>query len=126
CGWIDTVILRNAARLNSLTGLAITKLDVLGGLKTLKICTGYEYNGNLIKDFPASLKVLSACKPVYEEMPGWDEDISGIRSMKELPKTTRTYLNKIEKLTEIPINIVSVGPGRDETIMIRNPLKGKK
>jgi len=125
CGWIDTVLLRNAARLNSLTGLAITKLDVLGGLKTLKICTGYEYNGNLIKDFPASLKVLSACKPVYEEMPGWDEDISGIRSLKELPKTTRTYLKKIEKLTEIPINIVSVGPGRYETIMVKNPLKGK-
>jgi len=126
CGWLDTVILRNAARLNSLTGLAITKLDVLGGLKTLKICTGYEYNGKLINDFPASIKVLSACKPVYEEMPGWGEDISGIRSLKELPKTTRNYLNKIEKLTEIPINIVSVGPGRDETIMIKNPLKSKK
>ena len=123
CGWLDTVLLRNAARLNSLTGLAITKLDVLGELKTLKICTGYEYNGKLLQDFPASLKVLSACKPVYEEMPGWDEDISGIRIFKELPKTTRKYLKKIEKLTEIPINIVSVGPGRDETIMIKNPLK---
>jgi len=123
CGWLDTVLLRNAARLNSLTGLAITKLDVLGGLKTLKICTGYEYNGKLLQDFPASLKVLSACRPVYEEMPGWDEDISGIRIFKELPKTTRNYLKKIEKLTEIPINIVSVGPGRDETIMIKNPLK---
>jgi len=77
----------------------------------------------LITDFPASLKVLSACKPIYEEMPGWDEDISGIRSFKELPKTTRNYLKKIEKLTDISINIVSVGPGRDETILIKNPLK---
>jgi len=126
CGWLDTVLLRNAARLNSLTGLAITKLDVLGGLKTLKICTGYEFNGKLLQDFPASLKILSACKPVYEEMPGWDEDISGIRIFKELPKTTRNYLKKIEKLIEIPINIVSVGPGRNETIMIKNPLKSKK
>lgn len=126
CGWLDTVLLRNAARLNSLTGLAITKLDVLGGVKTLKICTGYEHDGKILKDFPASIKVLSSCKPVYEEMPGWDEDISGIRNLKELPKTTRNYLKKIENLTETPITIVSVGPGRDETILIRNPLKKSK
>ena len=109
--------------MNSLTGLAITKLDVLGGLETLKICTGYEYNGKPVTDFPASLKMLSACKPVYEETPGWHDDISGIRNFKDLPKTTRKYLRNIEKLTDIPINIISVGPGRNETIMIRNPIK---
>ncbi|MGB5156135.1 adenylosuccinate synthetase [Desulfobacterium sp. N47] len=123
CGWLDMVILRNAARLNSLTGLAITKLDVLGGIKTLKICTGYEYNGKIIEDMPASIKLLSACKPVYEEMPGWDEDISGIRIYENLPETTKQYLKRIEELIETPINIVSVGPGRDETIVINNPLK---
>jgi len=111
CGWLDAVLLRNAARLNSLTGLAITKLDVLGGVETLKICTAYEYNGKTLKDVPAGIKVLAACKPIYEEMPGWKEDISGIRSLKDLPDTTRSYLNKIEKLTDIPIDIISVGPG---------------
>ena len=126
CGWLDTVLLRNAARLNSLTGLAITKLDVLGGVETLKICTGYEYNGKILKDVPACIKVLAACKPVYEEMPGWKEDISEIRSLKDLPDTTRSYLKKIEKLTDIPIDIISVGPGRNETIVLKNPFKSKK
>ncbi len=123
CGWLDAVVLRNAARLNGLTGLAITKLDVLGGIKTLKICIGYEYNGKIIEDMPASIKLLSACKPVYEEMPGWNEDISGIRRVKNLPKTTRKYLKRIEEIIKAPINIVSVGPGRDETIVIKNPFK---
>lgn len=126
CGWLDAVILRNAVRLNSLTGLAITKLDVLGGLKTLKICTAYKYKRKTIKDMPASIKLLSECKPVYEEMPGWDEDISGVRKYKDLPKTTKQYLKRIEELIETPINIVSVGPGRDETIVIKNPLKKRK
>lgn len=126
CGWLDAVILRKAARLNSLTGLAITKLDVLGGIKSLKICIGYEYNGKIIEDMPASIKLLSACKPIYEEMTGWDEDISGIRIFKNLPKTTKKYLKRIEELVETPINIVSVGPGRDETIVIKNPLKKPK
>ena len=126
CGWLDTVLLKNAARLNSLTGLAITKLDVLGGVETLKICTAYEYNGKTLKDVPAGIKVLAACKPVYEEMPGWKEDISGIRSLKDLPDTTRSYLKRIEKLTDIPIDIISVGPGRNETIVLNNPFKSKK
>jgi len=126
CGWLDAVILRNAVRLNSLTGLAITKLDVLGGLKTLKICTGYKYKRKIIKDMPASIKLLSECKPIYEEMPGWDEDISGIRKYKDLPKTTKQYLKRIEELIETPISLVSVGPGRDETIVIKNPLKKRK
>jgi adenylosuccinate synthase len=123
CGWLDTVLVRNAARLNSLTSLAITKLDVLGGVETLKICTGYEYKGKILKDVPAGIKVLGACKPVYEEMPGWKEDISGIRDLKDLPDTTRNYLNKIAYLTDIPIDIISVGPGRDETIVLKNPFR---
>ena len=121
CGWLDTVLLRNAARLNGLTGLVITKLDVLDGLEDLKICTGYQYNGKIIRDFPASLKILALCKPVYEVLPGWPEDISGIRKLKDLPKNARHYLNRIEELTETPIDIVSVGPGREETIVINNP-----
>lgn len=121
CGWLDTVLLRNAARLNGLTGLVITKLDVLDGLTSLKICTGYEYNGETLDDFPAALKTLVACKPVFETLPGWSEDISGIRKLEDLPKNARRYLDRIEELLETPIDIVSVGPGRNETIIVSHP-----
>ena len=121
CGWLDTVIVRNAVRLNGLTGLAITKLDVLGGLEELKICTGYEVKGSRLNEFPASLKVLTDCTPLYETLPGWSEDISTIRQFGDLPQTTKTYLKRVEELSETPIQIVSVGPGRDETIVLKNP-----
>lgn len=121
CGWLDTVIVRNAVRLNGLTGLAITKLDVLGGLEELKICTGYEYKGSRLNEFPASLKVLAECTPVYETLPGWHEEISATRQFGDLPQTTKTYLKRVEELVQTPIQIVSVGPGRDETIVLKNP-----
>ena len=121
CGWLDTVILRNAARLNGLTGVTITKLDVLDELESIKICTSYEYNGKAINDFPASLKTLAACKPVYETLPGWSEDISNIRKFEDLPENAINYLKRVEELIETPIYIVSVGPGRDETIILKNP-----
>ena len=122
CGWLDIVLLRNSIRLNSLTGLVITKLDVLDGLTSLEICTGYEYEGRIINDFPANLKVLDACKPVYETLPGWTEDITQIRRFEDLPKNAKTYLTRIEELTETPIQIISVGPGREETIVLKNTL----
>jgi adenylosuccinate synthase len=121
CGWLDTVLLRNAVRLNGTTGLVITKLDVLGGLETLKICTHYEFQGKEIDEVPASLKALAECKPVYEMIPGWSEDISHIRKYDDLPKNTINYLKRIEELTDVPIQMVSVGPGREETIVITNP-----
>ena len=124
CGWLDTVIVNNAVRLNGLTGLAITKLDILGGLDTLKICTGYEHNGNKINNFPTDLKVLGECTPVYETLPGWQEDISSIRNPQDLPQAAQDYLKRVEELTETPISIISVGPGRDETMVIENPLAG--
>ncbi len=120
CGWLDVVLLRNAVRLNGLTGVAVTKLDVLGGLESLKICTGYQVDGEPVNDFPASLKTLAACEPVYEELPGWSEDISGVRTWKALPENTRRYLRRVEELLETPIDIVSVGPGRNETIVLKN------
>jgi len=121
CGWIDTVMLKNAVRLNSLTGFAVTKLDVLGGLDTLKICTGYKYKNKELADFPTSLQVLAECEPVYEQMPGWEADISAVRSYDQLPEATRNYLRRIEELTETAAEIISVGPGRDQTIMLNNP-----
>ncbi len=121
CGWLDVVILRNAVRLNGLTGFVVTKLDVLGGLPELNICTEYSYNGETLNDFPTSLKVLARCKPIYETLPGWTEDISRIRSMEDLPENAINYIKRVAELIESPTQIVSVGPGRNETIMISNP-----
>lgn len=121
CGWLDMVLLRNAARLNGLTGMAITKLDVLDGLDTIKICTSYDYKGKAVNDFPANLDMLAECKPVYETLPGWTEDISGITKYENLPQNTRNYLNRIEALMKTPVQIVSVGPGRDQTMVLSNP-----
>ena len=121
CGWLDTVILRNSVRLNGLTSLAITKLDVLDELNSLKICTGYEYKGEIIDNFPASLKVLGDCQPVYETLPGWPENISDAKEMKDLPQNVINYLDRIEALTETPIHIVSVGAERNQTILKKNP-----
>ena len=121
CGWLDTVILNNAVRLNGLTGLAITKLDVLGELDELKICTAYEKNGQRIDEVPANLNHLAACQPIYETLAGWREDIRDVRAYADLPDLARQYLDRIETLTGVPIQIVSVGPGRDETIVLDNP-----
>ncbi len=122
CGWLDTVLLNNSVRLNGLTGLAITKLDVLGGLEAIKICTAYQYGQEIIEDFPASLKMLAQCVPVYETWPGWQEDISSVRDYDALPENVKQYLKRIEALTSTPIQIVSVGPGREQTIILDNPL----
>ena len=121
CGWLDVVILKNAVRLNGLTSLTVTKLDVLGELDELKICTAYDYKGKILNEFPASLKILADCKPVYETLPGWKEDISGIKNMKDLPVNVKDYLKRIEDLTETPIDIVSVGAERNQTIVRKNP-----
>ena len=121
CGWLDTVILRNSVRLNGLTSLAVTKLDVLDGLESLKICTGYEYKGEILNTFPASLKVLGDCQPVYETLPGWPDNITDAKEMNDLPANVINYLNRIEELTETPIHIVSVGAERNQTILKKNP-----
>lgn len=123
CGWLDTVILNNAVRLNGLTGLAITKLDVLDGLESVKICTGYKYQAEIIRDFPASLGVLADCKPVYETLPGWAENISDIRKLEDFPASARRYLDRITELTETELHIVSVGPDRDQTIVLKHPYR---
>jgi len=117
CGWLDSIVLKSAARLNGLTGLIITKLDVLDGLDELKICTGYEYQGNIITDFPPSIKILEDCTPVYEIHPGWSENISGIRNYDDLPENTKKYLKRLEEISGVGIKIISVGPEREATII---------
>jgi adenylosuccinate synthase len=123
CGWLDAVAINDAVRLNGLTSLAITKLDVLTGLSTLKICVAYELDGGKIYARPASLKEASRCVPVYENLPGWKEEISRVRSMDEMPSQARRYLERIEKVTGVPLSIVSVGPGREQTIELMDPFK---
>lgn len=119
CGWFDAVAGRYAVQVNSLDYLAITKLDVLTGLHTLRLCTAYRYKGELITEFPASLKVLEGCEPVYEEMPGWQEDITRARTYEDLPANARRYIERIEELLGVPAVILGVGPGREETIIRR-------
>ena len=117
CGWIDMVVLKNAVKLNSLSGLAITKLDVLDDLDEIKICTAYKYNGKTITNFPAEIKVLQECTPIYETHPGWNQDIRAIRELDELPLNAKEYLKRLEELSGVKIKIVSVGPGREATII---------
>jgi adenylosuccinate synthase len=120
CGWYDAVIARYAARINGLSYLAVTKLDVLTGLETLKICTGYRYKGEIITEFPDSLKVLARCEPVYREFPGWQEDISNVNDYSELPQNARDYLKYLEDLSGVPVAIVGVGPGRTQTLVLHD------
>jgi adenylosuccinate synthase len=121
CGWLDLVVVRDSARLNGLNSLAITKLDVLTGLESLKICVGYEIDGERVDQRPASLKKMAACTPLYEEFPGWQDNISGAREVDQLPEEARAYIKAIEDISGIPASIISVGPGRDETIIVKYP-----
>jgi len=121
CGWLDLAVIRDSARLNGLNSLAITKLDILTGLEKLQICTGYKLNNEQIYHRPASLKKMALCVPVYKEMPGWQEDISQARRMDQLPAEAQGYLKTIEEIADVPISLISVGPDREETIMVQNP-----
>ncbi len=113
CGWLDLVVLRHAVRTNGLTGIVLTKMDVLSGLKKLKVCTAYKYRDKILKELPADLKILEACRPIYKEYSGWDADISQVRHFKKLPKQAKTYIRMIESALKIPIILVSVGPERE-------------
>ncbi|WP_096202909.1 adenylosuccinate synthase [Bacillus sp. FJAT-45350] len=118
-GWFDSVVVRHARRVSGITDLSLNSIDVLTGIKKLRICTAYKYKGEVIEHFPASLKVLAECEPVFEELPGWDEDITGVKSLDELPENARHYLERISQLTGIPLSIFSVGPDRNQTNLIR-------
>jgi len=120
-GWFDAAALKRAVQLNGVSGLCITKLDVLDGAETLKICVGYDMGGSLSDILPVGAEELSRCEPVYEEMPGWQESTVGVKAHDQLPKAARAYLARIEKLCGVPIDIISTGPDRDQTIVLRHP-----
>jgi adenylosuccinate synthase len=121
CGWFDAVGVRHAVRVNGITGIALTKLDVLTGFKKVPICTGYRFDGRVYGEFPASSKVLDKAEPVLEEMAGWNEALTAVRKFSELPAAAQKYVQRIEKLLETEIILVSVGPGREQTILLKNP-----
>lgn len=125
CGWLDMVLIRQAVRVSGITGIALTKLDVLTGIEKLKICVGYRTEQEeYTESVPANLRLLSRCQPVYEEMDGWTEDIRGARRIADLPAKTRNYIERLEELSGVRLVLVSVGPDRDETIILNNPFEG--
>ncbi|WP_127837399.1 adenylosuccinate synthase [Clostridium prolinivorans] len=122
CGWLDLVILKSSARISGLTSFVVTKIDTLAGLSKIKVCTGYKLGDKVIDYFPASLEDLAKCEPVYEEFDGWDESVGDARNYEELPENAKKYLKKIEDFTGVKVSIVSVGPRRDQTIVIEEIL----
>lgn len=118
CGWLDVVILKQAARVSGLTSFAITKIDTLAGIDKVKMCVGYDFNGKTIDYIPASLEDLALCKPIYEEFEGWGQEIAEVRSYDKLPENAKKYLKRVEELTGTRISIVSVGAKRDQTMKV--------
>jgi adenylosuccinate synthase len=121
CGWFDAVSVRHAVRMNGLTGIALTKLDVLTGFEKIPICTAYRYNGQTVSEFPASSKVMAGSQPIYEEMDGWTERLDDVRNFSDLPAAAQRYVRRIEEVIGTEIILVSVGPGREQTIVLKNP-----
>ncbi len=125
CGWFDAVALRRSNQINSTTGLCITKLDVLDGLDVIRLCVGYTINGEERRTPPVGAEAFADCHPVYVEMPGWSESTVGVKNYDDLPENAKNYLKRIEEITETPIDIISTGPDRNETIVLRHPFKSQ-
>jgi len=125
CGWFDAVALRRSNQINSTTGLCITKLDVLDGLDVIRLCVGYTINGEERRTPPVGAEAFADCHPVYVEMPGWSESTVGVKNYGDLPENAKNYLKRIEEITDTPIDIISTGPDRNETIVLRHPFNPK-
>jgi len=123
CGWFDSVMVRQSIKLSGITGLVLTKLDVLDNFESLKICIGYKLNGKKIDFFPADKKSQENIKPIFEELPGWYTSTKGVRKKDDLPLNALDYVKKIENLIECPVDIISTSPEREDTILINDPFK---
>ncbi|MEO7159420.1 MAG: adenylosuccinate synthase [Polaromonas sp.] len=121
CGWFDAALLKRSAQVNGLSGLCITKLDVLDGLEELKLCTGYELDGQTTDILPMGADDIARCVPIYETMPGWSQSSVGVTQYDQLPPAAQRYLQRIEEVTGVPIHMISTSPDRDHTILLRNP-----
>lgn len=124
CGWFDAAALKRSIQVNGVSGLCVTKLDVLDGVETLRIGVGYESSSGKRDIFPNGAEELQGCTPVYEEMPGWTESTEGIRNYDDLPKNAKDYLKRMEEVCGVPVDIISTGPDREETIVLRHPFEG--
>jgi len=125
CGWLDLVLVNYACLINNFSALAMTKIDVLTGMKKIKICYAYEYEGKILHHFPSNMKILSKCKPLYKEFDGWEEfDWMKVKDTKSLPKQIYSYVDYIEKQTKTPICMISFGPKRDETLILNDVFRG--
>jgi adenylosuccinate synthase len=125
CGWLDLVVIRHATRVNGLSSLVLTKLDVLSGLKKIKICTGYRLRGKILNTVPTNVEDLERVQPVYEEVPGWQENISKVTRWKDIPVSVQRYVGRVQKLLGLPITSVSVGPGREQLIVLMDPFRSR-
>ncbi len=123
CGWFDAAALKRSIQINGISGLCVTKLDVLDGLETLRICVGYNINGVKSDILPVGAETLANCEPIYEELPGWKDSTVGVKTVDGLPKNAKTYLDRMQQLCEVPIDIISTGPDREETIVKRHPFE---
>ena len=124
CGWFDAVALRRSILNNSVSGLCVTKLDVLDGLDSIRLCVGYQCGSEQLDHAPPGAEALTVCEPVYEEMPGWRESTVEARRYEDLPVNARDYLRRVEELIDTPIDIISTGPDRADTIVLRDPFAG--
>ncbi|MCQ9373346.1 MULTISPECIES: adenylosuccinate synthase [unclassified Methyloversatilis] len=123
CGWFDAAALKRSIQINGISGLCVTKLDVLDGVEELKVCTGYRIEGELSDILPVGAEELSRCEPVYETLPGWKDTTFGIKALDELPANARSYLKRIEEICGVPVDMISTGPDRTETILLRHPFE---
>ncbi|MBT8114199.1 MAG: adenylosuccinate synthase [Arenicella sp.] len=121
CGWFDAALMRRSRQVNGLNSLCLTKLDVLDGLQQLKICVGYHFRNQQLDVAPVGADALAACEPIYESMPGWSDSTKGATEVSQLPKAAQAYIARLEELVEVPIDIISTGPDRNETIVIKDP-----
>jgi len=123
CGWLDGVVLRYAVRVNGLGSLALTKMDVLSGIKSLQLCNAYELDGQRITELPGDYEDLARVKPVYETLPGWDEKLAGVRTFDEMPENAKRYVRRVEEISGVPVTCISVGADRGETVLLQNPFR---
>jgi adenylosuccinate synthase len=123
CGWFDAAALKRSIQINGVTGLCVTKLDVLDGIEEMKICTGYRIDGRFSDILPVGADDLERCEPVYESLPGWSESTVGVKRFEALPNAAQNYLKRMEALCGVPVDMISTGPDREETIVLRHPFK---
>jgi adenylosuccinate synthase len=123
CGWFDAAALKRSIQINGVSGLCVTKLDVMDGMDVVRLCTGYKVDGETIDILPSGAEMLAKCEPIYEDMPGWKGSTVGVKSYDGLPVAAKSYLKRMEEICGVPIDIISTGPDRDETIVLRHPFE---